>query len=275
MRILDVVGFIGRRENARMRVNATDPIIATYRFCNMRREDDRVTKWIADHWRTPYDHDPDLWFAMCVARMALNEIESMSELGVPLPWNADRFLEMVRSRQERKLRVYNPAYMIATPNWTGPKHEFLVSRLLQPMWDNRASIRPTMDDTLAAFFARLHGCYGVGTFTAAQVVADMKYTTVLRTASDWWTWAAPGPGSRRGLNRVFGYPVNQAWHDSVFLEHLTRLLIEVNNWFAYAPFHAQDMQNVMCEFDKYERARLGEGKPKQKYVPFTAQGYVP
>ena len=29
--------------------------------------------------------------------------------------------------------------------------------------------------------------------------------------------------------------------------------------------HAQDLQNCLCEFDKYERERLGEGHPKQRY----------
>lgn len=28
---------------------------------------------------------------------------------------------------------------------------------------------------------------------------------------------------------------------------------------------AQDLQNCLCEFDKYERVRLGEGRPKQLY----------
>jgi hypothetical protein len=31
--------------------------------------------------------------------------------------------------------------------------------------------------------------------------------------------------------------------------------------------HAQDLQNCLCEFDKFERARLGEGKPKRKFRP--------
>jgi hypothetical protein len=269
MRVFDVVSFICKREGARLKMPVTDVIIRTYRFCNMRREDDRVTRWISDNWRAPNDNHSDLWFAMCVARMALNEIDSMKELGVPLPWNEDQFLNVVKSRQNRGLRVYNPAYMIATPNWTGPKYLFLITKLLGPMWANREYLRPTPSDTLASFFARLHSCYGVGTFTAAQVVADMKYTFLLRGAADWWTWAAPGPGSRRGLNRVFNNPINQSWRDDIFLDKLNELMVEVNRWFPSSPFHAQDLQNVMCEFDKYERARNGEGKPKQKYTPFV------
>jgi hypothetical protein len=30
---------------------------------------------------------------------------------------------------------------------------------------------------------------------------------------------------------------------------------------------AQDLQNCLCELDKYERVRLGEGKPKRRFVP--------
>ena len=29
--------------------------------------------------------------------------------------------------------------------------------------------------------------------------------------------------------------------------------------------HAQDLQNALCEFDKYERVRLGEGRPRSLY----------
>ncbi len=28
--------------------------------------------------------------------------------------------------------------------------------------------------------------------------------------------------------------------------------------------HAQDLQNCLCEFDKWMRVRLGEGKPKRR-----------
>lgn len=274
MRSNDVINFITERENARKaKLNGTiyngDNIVKTYRFCNMRREDDRVTIWINDNWRGPNENEPDLWFAMAVARMALNSIDSMIDLGFPIPWNPNKFIDMVNTRQSKNLKVYNPAYMIATPNWTGPKQEFLVQKLLNPMWKNRAKIRPTNIDTLESFHKKLLSCYGVGSFTGAQVVADMKYTPILEKASDWWTWAAPGPGSQRGLNRVFGRDKNASWNAVDWLMHLQQLLSAVNKHFKDEPFHAQDLQNVMCEFDKYERAKNGEGKPKQKYTPYT------
>ena len=32
------------------------------------------------------------------------------------------------------------------------------------------------------------------------------------------------------------------------------------------PLHAQDVENCLCEFDKYERTRLGEGRPRSLYA---------
>jgi hypothetical protein len=31
----------------------------------------------------------------------------------------------------------------------------------------------------------------------------------------------------------------------------------------------QDLQNCLCEMDKFERVRLGEGKPKRRFVPHS------
>jgi hypothetical protein len=45
-----------------------DPILSTYRFCNVRREDDRGTVWIRKHIREPFAGHPHLWFMLCIAR---------------------------------------------------------------------------------------------------------------------------------------------------------------------------------------------------------------
>ena len=33
----------------------------------------------------------------------------------------------------------------------------------------------------------------------------------------------------------------------------------------YPPFELREIEHSLCEFDKYERIRLGQGRPKQKY----------
>ena len=87
---------------------------------------------------------------------------------------------------------------------------------------------------------------------------------------DFHTFAASGPGSKRGLNRVMGRRTESHWPEREFREVLAILRNRVNKkllWWAGHPITAQDLQNCLCEFDKYERARLGEGRPKQKYRP--------
>ena len=105
---------------------------------------------------------------------------------------------------------------------------------------------------------------------AAQVVADIKYAAPLLNAPDWWTFAASGPGSRRGLNRVLGRPVDAKWDEYRWRAELRRLHEEIAPELERAGIgrlSAQDVQNCLCELDKYLRVKLGEGKPKQRFRP--------
>ena len=43
---------------------------------------DRTTRWIADNWRTPHVDDPDVWFAMVIARF-VNWPDTLAALGYP------------------------------------------------------------------------------------------------------------------------------------------------------------------------------------------------
>ena len=58
----------------------SDPILRAYRFCNVRREDDAVTRHVAKAWREPNSDDEQLWFAMSVACFT-NLTATIDELG--------------------------------------------------------------------------------------------------------------------------------------------------------------------------------------------------
>jgi hypothetical protein len=98
-----------------------------------------------------------------------------------------------------------------------------------------------------------------------QVVADLKYAEgcVLRKASDWDTWALSGPGSRRGLNRLLSKPKDTPWKETVWHERLLELQAELRK--DGIGIHAQDVQNNLCEFDKYLRVLHNEGRPRSLY----------
>lgn len=282
MRVKELTAFIKKRENHRLvkeglvtSYNATflDPIIAKYRFCNVRREDDRVTRWIAGNIREPAASTTDLWFLIVWARL-FNKPETLEVMdGFTLSGehvrNLHIDLEIMRtSLKKRRDRgpIFNAAYIVSTNGKSMDKVDYIIDLVLKPLWKDRASIRPHKGDTLESWHQKLMMYDGLGSFMAAQIVADMKYAEPLKHASDWWTFAASGPGSRRGLNRIMnrpaGFPRPEAsWRDVVWE------LRESVNMRLPEPLHAQDLQNCLCEFDKYERARLGEGKPKQLYKP--------
>lgn len=244
-----------------------DPILAQYRFCNIYRELDTVTRWLAAEWREPHADDPDLWFAFVVARH-MNNIPFLSALGgPPLPWRPDHYKAVAEDRAARGEQLFSGAYMIGTRH-TGSKADYLADMVFTPLWAAREKLRPLPGDTLTGFHMALGVFYGLASFMSAQVIADVKYTEPLRSAADWHTFAASGPGSKKGLNAVLGKPFGAPWREDEFRLRLTDLREAILPHFrelGWEEPHAQDVQNMLCEFFKYEKARLQLGRPKQLF----------
>jgi hypothetical protein len=106
----------------------------------------------------------------------------------------------------------------------------------------------------------------------------LKHVAPLDAAPDWWTFALPGDGSIRGLNRVRRRAQeskkkkwDKRWPEWHWHLELTRLADQVAEAFAAAGLprlDLQNLQNVLCEFDKYERTReTGQIPPSQRYKP--------
>ena len=265
--ILERHAIYRRRQEGLPKPWTRDKILQQYRFCNVYRELDTVTTWIAKAWREPHKDDPDLWFAMCVARL-VNWPDTLVVLRYPIPWHPQHFIEVLERRKGLGEKVFTGAYMIhAGPDNIG-KARYLAAEVLSPLWQDREKVRPVEDDRLSDFYTRLSGYKDMGSFMTGQVVADVKYVRPLLCAKDWWAWATPGPGSQRGLNRVMGNDVKAPWKRTDWQKCLGKLQEKINKKVTEAGFpklHAQDIQNCCCEWDKYERVRLGEGRPRSLY----------
>jgi hypothetical protein len=121
-------------------------------------------------------------------------------------------------------------------------------------------------------------------FLAYEVVMDLRYTDVLCNAPDINTWANPtGPGCRRGAARILGQgldgppaPLNTRQTLQVMRGLLGQAPQRFEAFFEsigkYTGIHVPkwEMHQVefwLCEFDKYERVRLWQGRPRRKFVP--------
>ena len=207
---------------------------------------------------------------MCVARH-INRIETLRELPYPVPWQPEAFLEVCHRLEQRGETVFGGAYVIPAGR-SGYKADYLAVQVFTPLWEARDAIAQTYlapGATLTSIAAHLSKFRGLGGgFMCAQIIADIKYAPHLRSASDWWTFARSGPGSRQGLNRWLGRPAKTKWDESDWKAQLLALAITLTPRLAdigLPRLHLQDWQNVMCEANKYLRTRFGEGRPKRKY----------
>ena len=247
-----------------------DPIFQRYKFCNVRRESDKVTVWIKNNWREPYRGHPNMWFAMIVARL-FNWPDTLAAIGFPLSDFTDIKEQwrsvLKRRRDEQGLKIFTGAYLVSTNGVSMDKIDYILDRVLTPIWERGAAPNKylTLNNTLEDYWRFLTQFDGLGSFMAGQGVADLKYVDpVLEKASDWWSWAPLGPGSIRGLNRFAGRDYRKSLKQEKGLQELLQLQQQIEERLGIKlPVH--DVQNVCCEYDKMLRLKKGEGSVRSGY----------
>ena len=265
-----------------------DSILNNYKFTNVYRELDRVTVWIRQHIREPYADHPNLWFMLCIARQinwppTLTELIDCGKRTWPLDetWDWRASMGLMRAMAKGGHKVYTGAYML-TANAGGllnkvpgmfDKPEITCKLVLNGVWKDRAKIEPRMHTTMQEATEVFKDKYtGFGGFMAYEVTCDLRHTRYLRNAPDKLTWAHAGPGALRGLNRLLGKPAKQRpfLSTDAAVDAMQHLLEKIHpDWPYDPPLEMREIEHSLCEFDKYERARLGEGRPRSQYREFN------
>ena len=229
-------------------------------FCNVHRENDKVTKWIRGHYNIDLDLMPE--FNMILARF-VNKPSSLDQMG----WPFDKWGIPQQARFELWMGqpgAWGSAYIVSTNGRSMPKHEY-ISGLLTAALEQCEQVGKA--NTCLAAHVALQRISGLASFMAAQVVADLKNTKghPLNTAEDWWTFVAPGPGSLRGMAWVLEW---EKCSPKEFMDGMVWLRHEIDEWLpeSIPKFCNQDLQNCLCEFDKFMRVTKGTGKSKRKYA---------
>ena len=146
----------------------------------------------------------------------------------------------------------------------GTKVEQTVDKILTPLYLNQPTI---YKDSLEKTWREYLPYAGFSGFMSYEVVTDLRWTIHLQNADDIYSWANAGPGAKRGLNRIHGRPLNQNIKTHQLTEEMKELLDSSTDYLAYwvASLEMRDIEHCLCEYDKYERVRLGEGRPRAKY----------
>ena len=271
------VKFIEARERHRVAretgkpVVRPDPIISQYRFCNVRRNDDRVTKVIHGGFLTKWENDENLWFALTVARLfnLPDTLALLERQRCVLPFKPETMRAALHLRKLDGHNVFNAAYIVSTNGRAMDKIDYVVDHVLAPAWAHRKDISSAVATaaTLQQVHEALMSLNGMASFMAAQVVADLKYAEPSRW-EDFDTFCASGPGSKKGMNVVLGRDMGAPISEAEFRRELAVLREKTNLLLpAMEDITAQDLQNCLCEYSKYSKVVLGLGKPKQLYRP--------
>jgi len=240
-----------------------DPVIMTYRFCHVFREDDKTTVWLRDNIRDPLKHDRKVIFATTAFRW-FNRIEIGEEIKDLLlgEWDSGE-------ARRRLLSFGGPyttgAYMTRTPTGLDKLDGVLLLinsiKNLHEIWEC-----PTMEKACAIL---QEDNFLMGTFLSYEIVCDLIYTDALRNVSDRMTWANVGPGAARGIEWLFGCRVPE--------EHMVRIMREIlmfstqmdmfdkDLWPAEWPqWDMRTVEHTLCEYAKWKRGHAGQ-KLKRLY----------
>lgn len=262
--------WINEREAVRARKESgapapwtTDKVIATVRFCNVHREDDKVTRYIRN---SPVYSGVDVPVWVVVLARMVNRISTLERIA---PYVESGDLAGVKATlkhfREGGTVIWGNAYTISTCGRTMDKVDYVIDHVVQAVKDV-GETHPYSFARLSTTFLQLTDVDGLGSFLAAQVVADLKNTPChpLNLAPDWHTWSAPGPGSLRGLTAYFGKTITPRLYQEAIEQCYDETIPLVMPYVGH--IHMQDFQNCLCEFSKYMKVKNGAGHARNSYV---------
>lgn len=234
-----------------------DPVLRDNHFCNVMREDDKVTRWIREHFgKHPAKTAP---MNMLVARL-VNSPRSLEAMGWPFDEWGEFEEELFRNVMSQK-GAWGGACIVGTGGHKQSK-EVYAQEIISSSAGRLKRLH--FSGGLKPAHRALTGIKGIGSFMAAQIIADLKNTDhhQLARAKDWYSWAAHRPGSLRGLGLFVGEPITS----SMFTKELMNCknYLEEKLDLRVPIFCNQDLQHCLCEYDKYVSIKAG-GLSKRNY----------
>ena len=243
-----------------------DEVLQSYFFTNPYRENDKTTVWFRENIRDPLRDKPEVLMATVIFRW-FNRIstgQALVEHKLLKDWRKNFATRMIRRLSPP---VFTGAFMIKAGN--GPKGCKIpnVCNAIDTVWKQRKRLVQVCKDNcrLEVLWQELKQFPHLGGFMSYEIVCDLRYTYLLEKATDVNIWCNIGPGAKRGLNRFLGRHVHDTVPKDEWQFQTDALLRSVRKLQSRPRVEMREIEHSLCEWDKYERARLGSGKLKRRY----------
>ena len=271
-----------------------DDVLNRYKFTNVKREHDRTTAWLRANWTAAHVHaNAATVLFNCGVFRVFGTVAFAEQTG----WTADvsawdAFLEQCNAvacwhaGNHAFTSAYNRIRFNAERRKgdAGPPLDVYEKEL-----STLEGLRLAVDDIVAApaggrlswravctRLRRVNGFGGSG-FMAKEVLLDaMGWPSMRQLVHDEGDWTPPGPGARRGLNRLHGRALNlgslapaDSPGEARFITEMRLVLRTLRSldpeFCKSVKLDIYDVQFQLCEYDKY--CRVGDGGHVHPYRP--------
>lgn len=281
MKVEPFYRFMVERESVRLFKEAgapwpwtNDEILKEYKFTNVKRTHDRTSLGFKQIYDQNSHQNVDSQLLNCGIHRYFGTLEFAEALGWQETFDPKSIKDLAKQRLSQKQRVFTGAYVITNQGIRAPKEDVVVDIFLAGLWAARDMLISIarLDRRWQTFIEemkKINGFGGTG-FMAKEVTLDTLMTGIWpEQPKDLNTWCPAGPGALRGISRLLG-------HDNPYLHKVSQkdALVAMKDIFAmratywpedYVELELHDIQFQLCEFDKYERVRLGQGRPRSRY----------
>lgn len=268
-----------RRLNGQPAPWSDDPILQTYKFCNVFRAADRVSQYLI---REVCYHDepcsPEDRLFQIVAFRTFSHIPTWQSLRRYLghyPTIADlrstRFSQGLEQAKADNGKLYTGAFILCASNYYGraAKHLNHVELFRHMFLADQLGRKLLTAPSLEAVYHLLHAYPMMGDFMSYQTAIDLNYSALINFDENDFTVA--GPGALRGIAKCF-----QNLGDYTPAEVITWMVEHQEAAFDSQglpfhglfgrPLHAIDCQGLFCETDKYCRVARPELSSARKRI---------
>ena len=250
-----------------------DPALRDYFFTNIYRELDGTTVWFKENFRDEMAADPGVLFGTVAFRWFNRE-----ESGAALIGNGEEPNLLINwDRAEARKRLLESgepytgaAYIIRTHEGSSKLDGVLDN--ITKFWETSGhmehaeNLMAIPNKNLRDTWEWLKRADLIGDFMAYEVVCDLLYTELLGDANDRMTWANPGPGAVRGLNRMHGRELKKQHPKDACIAEIKEIL-DVAPDHGWTDWDMRTVEHTLCEFDKYVRAGVDPTRMKRRYWP--------
>lgn len=272
-------------------------ILKNFRFTNVRREHDRETKWVIKHITSNPDLSYDDKLLNCILFRLFNKHQTAELIDMPIHFSSGYAPEEYRPvfeaafKADPKRVMFTGAFITGglkrALKWYLPEDdpsnsmEMRMMHFMQYLISDGIVHKLNLAKSPEDICNLLKSYMGIGEFLAYQMFVDFTYIHDFPFSENHFTIA--GPGAKLGLKYLFDDQKNLTSEELIFwlrdnwtslndynIERGGKYTVEPKILMRDLPEHDRCMnvmsiENCLCEFSKYYRAKNNLGRPRQKY----------